>query len=383
MNVPRRMYNGQVNPYEKLNTQVIYCTSAGTKSSYAYGVLIDTLENAIIDPSKTFCIGLDYRIPVMHGLISKDFVQKLKLSASYNEQTFAAEYLGQWQGGGDDSWYNFEKLSKYRVIKNPEWKARTGLDAAHQFYILSIDVGRIHDQTVLTVFRVNVRDLKFYSTLTYIEVLGRSAQTKTFEAQAIAIKKAIEKYKPRVVSIDTNGLGIGLADEMVKAQVDENGVVFPAYGFYNDAEYKKIQSKDAIQILYSMKANSTLKSKINGNAYSRLNSGLVHFLITEQSARTFLLGTQKGQKMTTEQRVKRLLPHEMTTKLFEEMANLRVKKTGLDINLEQINSRFPDDKYYSMVYGLWVIKELEDDYITTHNRRNKNRNRQLVFFSGS
>jgi hypothetical protein len=73
----------------------------------------------------------------------------------------------------------------------------------------------------------------------------------------------------------------------------------------------------------------------------------------------------------------------MTTKLFEEMANLRVKKTGLDINLEQINSRFPDDKYYSMVYGLWVIKELEDDYITTHNRRNKNRNRQLVFFSGS
>jgi cell division GTPase FtsZ len=42
------------------------------------------------------------------------------------------------------------------------------------------------------VFRVNVRDLKFYSTLTYIEVLGRSAQTKTFEAQAIAIKKAIE-----------------------------------------------------------------------------------------------------------------------------------------------------------------------------------------------
>jgi hypothetical protein len=81
----------------------------------------------------------------MHGLISKDFVQKLKLSASYNEQTFAAEYLGLWQGGGDDSWYNFEKLSKYRVIKNPEWKARTGLDETHQFYVLSIDVGRIHD----------------------------------------------------------------------------------------------------------------------------------------------------------------------------------------------------------------------------------------------
>jgi len=28
------------------------------------------------------------------------------------------------------------------------------------------------------------------------------------------------------------------------------------------------------------------------------------------------------------------MPHELTTKLFEEMANLRLKRTGLDIVLE-------------------------------------------------
>jgi hypothetical protein len=38
------MDNGLVNPYEKTNTQVIYATSAGTKSSYAYEALIDTFE---------------------------------------------------------------------------------------------------------------------------------------------------------------------------------------------------------------------------------------------------------------------------------------------------------------------------------------------------
>jgi len=35
MNVSRRMANGLVNPKEVINTQVIYATSAGMKSSFA------------------------------------------------------------------------------------------------------------------------------------------------------------------------------------------------------------------------------------------------------------------------------------------------------------------------------------------------------------
>ena len=56
------------------------------------------------------------------------------------------------------------------------------------------------------------------------------------------------------------------------------------------------------------------------------------------------------------------MPHEMTTKLFEEMANLRLKRTtdNSKITLEQINSRFPKDKYSALAYGLWRIKELEE-----------------------
>ena len=74
----------------------------------------------------------------------------------------------------------------------------------------------------------------------------------------------------------------------------------------------------------------------------------------------------------------------MTTKLFEEMANLRLKRTGgLDIVLEQINSRFPKDKYSSFAYGQWRIKELEEDYYKKKKRRqNLDNKRKLVFYSG-
>ena len=381
MNVSRRTANGLVNPYEKINTQVIYATSAGTKSSFAYEALLDTFEKSIIDPSRNFAIGLDYRIPVLHGLINGDYVRNLKMSPSYNEQTFAAEYMGTWLGGSEESWFQFDKISKYRKIKNPEWKQKFREDA-NLFYLISVDVGRLSDQTVACIFRVNIRDGKFFSTLVNLEVLGRQAETKTFSQQAIDLKKLIERYNPREVVIDCNGLGIGLADEMIRTQEDEMGNTLPAYGFFNNEDYKKIQPRDAAEILYSMKANGPLNSKIHGNAYTRLNSGMVRFLITEQDARAALLATKVGSKMKVEERIKRLMPHELTTKLFEEMANLRLKRTGLDIVLEQINSRFPKDKYSAFAYGQWRIKELEEAYFLKKKRMNNRGGRSLVFFTG-
>ena len=170
---------------------------------------------------------------------------------------------------------------------------------------------------------------------------------------------------------------------MIRTQYDELGNLLPAYGFINDDNYKKVQPKDAICILYGIKANGPLNSKIHGNAYSRLSSGMVRFLIKEQEAKSALMSTKVGQKMSTIQRVKRIMPHEMTTKLFEEMANLRLKRTGatLDIALEQINTRFPKDKYSAFAYGLWRIKELEEANYKKHRQR-AGTNRRLVFFTG-
>jgi hypothetical protein len=87
--------------------------------------------------------------------------------------------------------------------------------------------------------------------------------------------------------------------------------------------------------------------------------------------------------MTVEQRIQRLMPHEMTTKLFEEMANLRLKKTGdmNKISLEQINTRFPKDKYSAFAYGQWRIKELEEEALKRKRKRGTGK-RQLVFFTG-
>ena len=112
------------------------------------------------------------------------------------------------------------------------------------------------------------------------------------------------------------------------------------------------------------------------------DAGVEKIVIKEQEAKNRLLSTKVGQKLSVESRIVRLMPHEMTTKLFEEMANLRLKKTGngMDINLEQINTRYLKDKFSSLEYGLWRIKEIEEEEKKSWRKR-ANATRKLVFYT--
>lgn len=91
MNVARRLPDGEVNPRE-VNGQEICMTSAGVKTSFAYQKLVDIFSLAIIRPKEAFCFGCDYRVPLLHGLLDKNFVEAQKMSPSYSEDSFAREY---------------------------------------------------------------------------------------------------------------------------------------------------------------------------------------------------------------------------------------------------------------------------------------------------
>lgn len=373
---------GKLNPYESHQKQT-YTSSASSKSSYNYEKVVDILIKMIINPKSAWVMGLDYRVPVIEGIYPASFVRDIKTDATMNEQLFAREYLSIFTAENDESWFNFTKLNIHRKIVNAEWQNKIkGEMTDSEFYTISIDVGRIHDNTAVIVFKNRVTKNKIKSKIVNVIVLGRAKVTKQFKQQVIDMKKIIKAFKPKEVVIDTNGLGVAIADEMILTQTDRDGTVYGPLGFFNDDDYKKIQPPDAPRILYSFKANHKINSEMFGNCYSRIDSGLVDFLIKEQEARSKLLSTKKGQAMSVEQKTKFLMPYEMTTKLFEEMGNLRLKRsgTGLDIVLEPINSRFPDDRFSSMCIGLRRIKEIEDEL----NKKTKRSGgpRKLVFFSG-
>ena len=111
----------------------------------------------------------------------------------------------------------------------------------------------------------------------------------------------------------------------------------------------------------------------------KYNSTTIYHCITVS---VYLTMTKVGQKMKLEQRMQRLQPHEITTRLFEEMVNLKLKQigTGLDLKLEQVNTNMGKDKFSSLEYGLWRIKEIEEEYYKKKRRKSKGK-RTLTFYT--
>ena len=74
------------------------------------------------------------------------------------------EYLSIWTGGSSDSWIDYDKLSKYRTIVNPEKQSK--LKAGdNSFYYISVDVARIGVNTAVEVFKVTSTETRFVKKL--------------------------------------------------------------------------------------------------------------------------------------------------------------------------------------------------------------------------
>ena len=90
LNVNRRTKAGLVNSNEPHQAQ-FFLTSAGQKASYAYEKLVELYAMQIYNPKAAFVWGCDYKVPMMHGLLPKNYLHEIKLSSTYADDSFARE----------------------------------------------------------------------------------------------------------------------------------------------------------------------------------------------------------------------------------------------------------------------------------------------------
>jgi hypothetical protein len=106
---------------------------------------------------------------------------------------------------------------------------------------------------------------------------------------------------PRQVVLDINGIGVFMADAMIRESFDSNtGEILPAYGFNNREEYFGLQPRNCEKIIYGIKATSQINSDMHSFLYSRIDTGKMNFLITEKEAKGKIMATKVGQRMTPE-----------------------------------------------------------------------------------
>ena len=381
LNVTRKMKNGVENPKEPHQVQ-IWISSASDKNAYCYDKTIEMLETAIINPSKAAIFGCDYRVPMQCGLLPKDFLNEIKTSQTFSESSFAKEYMSRFIGSSNEAWFDYEKFLAHRRLVNPETHEiiRDGIES---FYLLSVDVARLGCQTVCTVLKVFPRDDAWRCNLVNIYILGKNENEKVFDRQVLELKRLIEHFNPKEVVIDINGLGVAFADCMIKETFDSDRNIFlPAYGFFNRNEYDNIQPHNCAKILYGIKANGQMNSDMHSSLYAKIYSGCVNFLISEQEAKTKLTATKIGQRMKPEQRIARLMPHELTSILINEIMNLKIKPTGVSnqIAVEQINKRMLKDKFSALEMGVYRMVEMENEKNSHRRNRSLGGKRKLTFF---
>lgn len=206
LNVDRPMKNQEVNPKEPQQVQM-WISSASDKNTFAYDKTIEMLELSIINPHNAFIWGFDYRVPVQTGLLSKDFLNEMKMSSTFSESGFAKEYMSRFVGSSNDAWFDYDKFLQYRRLINPETKytVRGGKDGDF-FYIISVDVARRGCQTVATILKVFPNEERYRMNLVNLFVLGKTEDEKVFDVQVLELKRLIKRFNPKEVVIDINGL---------------------------------------------------------------------------------------------------------------------------------------------------------------------------------
>lgn len=180
--------------------------------------------------------------------------------------------------------------------------------------------------------------------------------------------------------IDINGIGINFADYMIRPTLDPlTGETYPAYGFMNREEYEEIQPRKAPKILYGIKATSQINSDMHSALYSVIYSGRLQFLISEKKAKDKLMATKVGKRMKPEQKIARLMPHELTSILINEIMNLKTKPTGVEnkIAVEMINKRMTKDKFSALEMGIYRAILIENEEMA--HKKNRGLGRRLVF----
>lgn len=317
-----------------------------------------------MQPERCIILGGTWRTPVAMGLQSRTFIKDQKEEGTYNEASFLREYESVWSGSTEDAFFNAEVFNRNRILNQPEYE-HSGRSGRQAYYIVSVDVGRSNDNSVVCVFKVSPQAQgAAIKSLVNIYVF----ENMHLEDQAINIKKIYYKYNARQIVMDANGLGVGLVDIMVKPQVDpDTGDIIPDFGVSGGTnanaaqDYKKYRTNNTEDdALYLIKANAPINSEAHAYVQSQLSSGKLKFLIDERVAKNKLLATKMGQKMTPEERAEYLKPFTLTSILKEEMMNLREENEGINIILKQANRSIKKDKFSALEYGLYYIK-LEEE----------------------
>ena len=137
----------------------------------------------------------------------------------------------------------------------------------------------------------------------------------------------------------------------------------------------RCKDTEAAQVIFPIKVTGAYASQMNHDMalYTRgqFTSNKINLLITEPEASEMLMTMPEYRKLSQEEQTRIRTPYIQTTFLINEMINLEVEvKSGL-VKLTEPSARARKDRYSSLAYGLYFLKQKEQQLKVSDDGRSE------------
>lgn len=352
VNVPRRTIGIQsaVNPYE-LNGMINYLTTSGYRGSDEF-IRLTNLIDEMANLKGKIVIGAGWQLPCHFGRgETKAQILAKKEDPTTSAISFAQNYESKWVGATDSALVNINKIMELRNIpiatlqprKNREYYcgadiARSASSNNNKSAFVIIEVERNKNGTIKT------------ATVCFIYVPPNGTN---FHDQAMLIKRLDKIYNFKNVTVDINGIGQGVCEELMKETIDPlQNDPYEAWDTINTEDIP--ETDNAPKKIFGIKAQG-IQTDIVTNFIDFVESGRLRLLVSSK----FI---EMPDKIRNEKDIISIKSsHYQTDQLIDQIANLKlVQKQGGKLSVEQVARKTDKDIWSALAYILYYLKVYED-----------------------
>ena len=201
----------------------LYLSSAYFKSSWAYTKAQTYTANFFSDKQKYFICGLPYQLSIREHLLDRGQVEDHMSEADFNEIAFSMEDECLWYGDTEGGLFKFDSLNKIRRVKHCLYpleyyneKFPVPKPVGNSKRIMSVDIALMAstNKKKNDASSIYINDAIQTTNTTYQSniIFGQNFEGLTTDELGIIVMRYFYKYKCTDLVIDTNGVGLGIAD---------------------------------------------------------------------------------------------------------------------------------------------------------------------------
>lgn len=354
----------------------IYMSSVWLKSHWAYKESQSYVVDLFNNNKKVFICGLPYQLSIKEGLLNRKQVEEDMMAATFNEISFSMESGCLWWGEAENSFFKFDTLSKARRIRTALYPQEIYTQISNKIVkyveklpgeirLLSADIAVMsskknkNDATAIFVVQLlPTKDGQYIRNVLYSET-HEGGHSKD---QALIIRRLFDQMGCDYIVIDTQGVGVGIFDNLVDDMTDDiTGKFYPAFTCINDEEmaaHYKGSSRNPAKVIYSIKASTKWNSQCAYALRDCIERGKMRLLLDEEEFDEIMENSKAYNSLSVEDRLTLKMPFIQTSLLINELVNLEYTTVGTEIKIKEIGTA-RKDRYSSLSYANQIANELE------------------------